>query len=550
MTRAAWWIGGGLLAVPALVQLALLAWAIAGRIAYPYDLEWMEGGLLVHADRLAQGLSIYPPPSVDFIPYPYTPGYPALLGVVGRIFGLSYPVGRAVGVVALVAILAIGAWALVRAREPRDRAPAALGAILAWGVIAATYPWLDGWLDLVRGDVVFLAIALVGFVWLDRALEAPRAWPGVIGAATVLAGSFFFKQTGVLLVAAGGVLVAARRWRCVPAYVVIAGVLGLGGTWLLDRMTDGWFWVYVFRIHQQHPFSRGRFLRSFGHILLHFPAVTLVVLLALVLVIAARLGRDEWPPGTRSLATWAWLAAAGTVVGATGWAIEWAHFNAYLPAMVLLAFAAGAALPAVAGAARALAPARRPLADLLVGVAALSIAVNLALAQLAPQPLRAERRRPGGGGRPRRAPRLHPRRGLRPVASLVRRACRQAPLRAPHGRHGNDLPATRSRVAPGCQRRRRRSRVFAKRCRAGASTWWCSTTAGTSGSSPRSRPGTVSRKCSPTAIRLASCRGGPPAHAASTSRRRARRCRRPARVLPSALSGALRRPARGQAAAR
>ena len=384
LTRAAWWIGGGLLAVPALVQLALLAWAIAGRIAYPYDLEWMEGGLLVHADRLAQGLSIYPPPSVDFIPYPYTPGYPALLSVVGRIFGLSYPVGRAVGVVALVAILAIGAWALVRAREPHDRAPAALGAILAWGVIAATYPWLNGWLDLVRGDVVFLAIALVGFVWLDRALGAPRAWPGVIGAATVLAGSFFFKQTGVLLVAAGGVLVAARRWRCVPAYVVIAGVLGLGGTWLLDRMTDGWFWVYVFRILQQHPFSRGRFLRSFGHILLHFPAVTLVVLLALVLVIAARLGRDEWPPGTRSLATWAWLAAAGTVVGATGWAIEWAHFNAYLPAMVLLAFAAGAALPALAGAARALAPARRPLADLLVGVAALSIAVNLALASWRP----------------------------------------------------------------------------------------------------------------------------------------------------------------------
>ena len=384
LTRAAWWIGGGLLAVPALVQLALLAWAIAGRIAYPYDLEWMEGGLLVHADRLAQGLSLYPPPSVDFIPYPYTPGYPALLSVVGRIFGLSYPVGRAVGVVALVAILAIGAWALVRAREPRDRAPAALGAILAWGVIAATYPWLNGWLDLVRGDVVFLAIALVGFVWLDRALGASRAWPGVIGAATVLAGSFFFKQTGVLLVAAGGVLVAARRWRCVPAYVVTAGVVGGGGTWLLDRVTDGWFWIYVFGVHQQHFFARWRFLRSFPNILLHFPAVTMVVLLTLMLVIAARVGRGTWPHGTRAFATWAWLAAAGTLVGAFGWAVEWAHFNAYLPAMVFLAFAAGAAIPTVSGAVRALAPSRSSLADIAGGVAALSIAVNLGLADWRP----------------------------------------------------------------------------------------------------------------------------------------------------------------------
>ncbi|MBA3503924.1 MAG: hypothetical protein H0T65_26425, partial [Deltaproteobacteria bacterium] len=61
-----------LVALPALYQLVLLATAIAGRVGYPYDLEWMEGGMLHHALRIKNGEGIYVPPSIDFIPYLYT----------------------------------------------------------------------------------------------------------------------------------------------------------------------------------------------------------------------------------------------------------------------------------------------------------------------------------------------------------------------------------------------------------------------------------------------------------------------------------------------
>ena len=57
--------------------VALLVYVFARRFVYPYDLEWMEGGMLAHALRLADGQPLYAPPSVDFIPYLYTPGYPA-----------------------------------------------------------------------------------------------------------------------------------------------------------------------------------------------------------------------------------------------------------------------------------------------------------------------------------------------------------------------------------------------------------------------------------------------------------------------------------------
>ena len=85
------------LALPALYQITLLANAIAHRVAYPYDLEWMEGGMLHHALRIQQGQGIYNPPSIDFIPYLYTPLYPALLAMFGLLpMALSREIGSEV----------------------------------------------------------------------------------------------------------------------------------------------------------------------------------------------------------------------------------------------------------------------------------------------------------------------------------------------------------------------------------------------------------------------------------------------------------------------
>src|SRR4051812_14274895 len=84
--------------------VALLLWAFAHRFAFPYDLEWMEGGMLAHSLRLAHGEPIYSPPSVDFIPYLYTPGYPWLVFVLGKIFGIGYKLARGVSLVSFFAV--------------------------------------------------------------------------------------------------------------------------------------------------------------------------------------------------------------------------------------------------------------------------------------------------------------------------------------------------------------------------------------------------------------------------------------------------------------
>ena len=110
----------------AALAFAALAWLVARRIGYPYDLEWLEGATLWHAQRLLDGQPIYAPPSLDFVPHPYTPLYPWLLALLGRVFGVSYVVGRALSVAAFAGALVVGWRFCRRLRVTRALATAAM----------------------------------------------------------------------------------------------------------------------------------------------------------------------------------------------------------------------------------------------------------------------------------------------------------------------------------------------------------------------------------------------------------------------------------------
>lgn len=401
--RRALWL---LLAAPGLAQLGLLLYTVARRFAYPFDLEWMEGGMLAHAARLTEGQSIYPPPSIDFIPYLYTPLYPTLLALLGSVFGISYQLGRAISVAAILAVVALLAVALRRiARQAGPHAPALrpaawCGAAVATGFFCATYPWVEGWYDIARADTLFLAMLLGGLLLLERQARARAGLRGhlaVAGAAAVLALSFFCKQTGVFYVAVGGALLLAWSWRRVPAYVLAAGTVGLGGTALLTSVTDGWFWTYAYEVHQAHDFNMDRFYASFGNILGRSPGMSAAVLLGLVAVAVTGIGRRALPAGAGPFLRWTLVFGMSCVVGAIGWGTQWAHFNAYMPAMLTGGLAAGAALPALAGCARAWRPDRAWLALAAPAVVAGMLAVQLAAALWSPAPfVPAERDRAAG----------------------------------------------------------------------------------------------------------------------------------------------------------
>lgn len=328
------------------VLLVVFAW----RLAFPLELEWMEGGMLHQARRIQQGLSPYPPPSAEYVPFLYTPLYSVVLAVLGFVAPLGFVLGRLVSIAAWVA----AAWAMWRAvrGEGKPRAHAAL----AVGLGCAGYVFTYRWLDLARPDTLFIALTLWAVVLLRGSDERPRRalWAGVL-----MALAFWTKQTAAPFVIASGLgvlLVAPRR---LPIYAATIGVIDGGGVLLGNALTDGWLWTYIYELHQSHAFNRERFTtKTWGMFVHAWPAVTLVVLG----VLSAALGRlparvRRWRAAAsrqeavvvagswRGPAFWGLMAIAGLLASALGYSTQWAEPNAFVPGVVLGAVALAVALP-------------------------------------------------------------------------------------------------------------------------------------------------------------------------------------------------------------
>lgn len=153
--------------LPALAGAAyvvvLLAVTVAGRLGHPYDLEWMEGGMLLHALRVMEGKPLYVVPSGDFIPFIYPPLYHWLLGGLGSLLGaVDYLPGRVLSLVGTMA----GVWALVVAlRKEGGSWPLS---VAVGGLFLSTFDETGAFFDLVRIDGLLLALwawALVAIRW-------------------------------------------------------------------------------------------------------------------------------------------------------------------------------------------------------------------------------------------------------------------------------------------------------------------------------------------------------------------------------------------------
>ncbi len=376
-----------LLLLPGLSQLVLLCSAMFRRWSFPYDLEWMEGGLLTHADRVADGAGIYSPPSVDFIPFLYTPLYPGVMALFSGIVDIGYGMGRAISIVSTLVLC--GLFVVIIRREtqgatakPQPTAPLAwVGAACAIGFFSATYPWVEGWYDLVRADSMFMLMVVFGLFGIRIWAKAPGK-SGLVklaAAAAILAFSFFAKQTGILFVATGGFMLLALNWRRIPLYVAVAGTIGLGGTWLLNRVTNGWFWIYIYKTHQHHDFNMDRFYKSFGNMLWHWPAMTFLIGIAVLLALITLVAKRSLPPAARGLLIWFPVFCVAVLVGAVGWGTEFAHFNAYIPAMVFGALCAGLSIAAIASCAAHWVSSKSPLPTASGIVAAGILGIQLSL---------------------------------------------------------------------------------------------------------------------------------------------------------------------------
>ncbi len=342
------WAQRAAVVLAATVLLACAA-AVAGRIGFPLELEWMEDGALQHARWIARGGAVYPPPSADFIPYLYTPLYPLLLATLSALFPLGFVLGRAVSVLAWVALSA-AVWRAVR-REGKPRSHA----MVAVGLAASGYVFTYRWMDLARADTLMLALAAWGLALVRESWGRPGR---AVLAGLLLALAFWTKQTAFLLILAAGVGALWVAPRQLPWLVTAVGLVAGGGVLLGNGLSDGWLWTYIYELHQTHAFNQARFTRKSWGMLVHAAPFATAVAVGLGLHLAApwlrrprRLdaARAEHlaarRQALRGVAFWAVAAAAAALAGALGYSTQWAEPNAFLPTVVFGAVLLGVALP-------------------------------------------------------------------------------------------------------------------------------------------------------------------------------------------------------------
>lgn len=315
--------------------VALFCYIAARRLGYPYDLEWMEGGVYEHVARVLEGKPIYVAPSVEFAPYIYTPLY---YWVSAPFVALLGPGLLGLRVVSLISSLASFAalYALVWT-STRNR----LAAWVALGAFAGCFELGGAWFDLARVDMLSLCLVLLALLALARS-ERYDVLAGLLFAL-----AFLTKQSSSLIAlpVLAARMLTQRGWRRLGGPLACGVTIGAASL-LLDASTHGWFRFYAFELPASHPLAlewRNGFwqLDLFAH--MPFAAACLLFVLVQPLPWRQALPRIALSCGLLASAWSGRLHAGG-------------YENVLLPALLALSWALGEALHAWTSAAPASLP--------------------------------------------------------------------------------------------------------------------------------------------------------------------------------------------------
>lgn len=263
-------------------------WIVARRITYPFQLEWVEGGMLQETLRILQGQSLYSPPSVEFVSFLYPPLYFYASALVSLLFGPTLFSLRLVSFLASLVSLG-GIFAIVQ-RETQSR----LWALVSAGLFIAGFRATGAWLDIGRVDSLFLAFYVLALYFIS-AEKTPRH---AVAAGVCAALSFLSKQTALTLFLPLVVVCFVENWRQATIFLLTWLGLTAGVSLFFYWNSGGWYLYYVFSLlNQQTDWIRSMFISFWWQDL--FAWLPVAISLAIFYLAACFLSETRGP-------TWLW----------------------------------------------------------------------------------------------------------------------------------------------------------------------------------------------------------------------------------------------------
>jgi hypothetical protein len=299
------------------------------RLYYPYELDAVEGNMVMEAWQFARNLPVFVAPNADFIPQPGTPLYPWIGGLLLRLTGPDPMLLR------VVSLLSTGVSASLIYFIARREGGEQWIAIASAGLFIGGYRVTGLWYDLAQVDSMFIALSLAG---ITIAIYSRGNGKLMLASGVLLALAFFTKPNALLFgfgVAIYLLFSDGRRaiWYLIPFLGAVVILV-----YILNSSTQGWFWFYAIALTSNDPFEAGRFanffpLELFGGMI--GPAGCLVASLYVAVRAASRVR-------FRHLVTdrpWLYMILTGVLTSWIARASSGSTLNDLMPAYTLLCIA-------------------------------------------------------------------------------------------------------------------------------------------------------------------------------------------------------------------
>jgi hypothetical protein len=280
------WIGRALILAACTFSVGSYLYIAFRQLGYPYELEWMEGGMVEIVARVAHGQPIYTAPTLHYVSYTYTPLYYWVAAQLARLTGIGFLPLRLVSIAASLGSFAL-LYRLVR-RETGDP----MAGVVAMGLFAAAFSIAGAWLDIGRVDSLLLFFMLAAVA----AARHVRTWRGGIVVGILVFLAFFTKQTGLIaLLPLLAYLVATRRQAGLAALGTTAATVA-GSTLVLQAASHGWYWYFIFGELTHQPALKSAALHFVPiDIAVRFGFAAGLAVVGLVVGRWRRVGTAAWP---------------------------------------------------------------------------------------------------------------------------------------------------------------------------------------------------------------------------------------------------------------
>jgi len=304
------------------------------RVAYTYDLDFLEDSVLMQALRFSEGQSVYIAPNADFNPHVYMPLFFWIGALLLKLAGPSLLWLRLISLAATLVTTSLLFW--IGWRESGQW----------WLGVASAGLYLGGeringfWYEVARVDSLFVALLLGG---LALAIYAGSSNRRLALAGALFALAFFTKQTALVVGAGLAVYLLYTLGRRAWVFIGSMGALSLIPMGVLNILTNGWFFYHVISVGAGEPVELGRLFSFVTDDLLG----VMVVLSVLAIIVSVLSLRQN---GLKAIRLQPWLVAIvlAVIISALARMRVGGNLNNRMPAYALLCLTPALVWPSAA----------------------------------------------------------------------------------------------------------------------------------------------------------------------------------------------------------